>query len=228
MRLLFLALVGALAVPASAQQQGTATPDLFLDNVTADNAVFVAVDYLTGFEPAIRSMDLSAYHNNLTGLSRMVNVFDLPVIVLGDEGKGRGRFMRQMDEHFADAPRVARDTPSAWREPAFVRAVEATGRRKLVFAGISIDNCTLLTALDAMRDGYEVYVVADVSGAESALIEDVALMRLVRAGAVPVTWVSLGSELLVSKGGWGTPEGAALAQVYSQHSNYLRTLQDAD
>jgi hypothetical protein len=120
----------------------------------------------------------------------------------------------------ANAPKIGRTAPSAWREPKFVQAIQATGRRKIIFAGISIDNCVLLTALDAMRDGYEVHVVADVSGAESSFIERVALDRLIQAGAVPHTWVSLGSELLSD---WRSPEGAALGQVYARHSNYFRS-----
>ena len=89
-------------------------------------------------------------------------------------------------------------------------------------AGISTDNCTLLTSLDAMKAGYEVYVVVDISGAESDLIERMAIERLVQAGAVPVTWVSLGSELLISAGGWKTKEGAALAKIYEDHTLYFQ------
>ena len=230
-RRLFSSVAAAIvlaAVPiAASAQDGSGEPESeaanpYLENVTADNAVFVAVDYLTGFQPAIRTMDRDLYQNNLTGLARMIAAFDMPVIVLGDEGPPRGSFMPQMEEYFGEAAFVGRSTPSAWREADFREAVEATGRRKLVLAGISTDNCTLLTALDAMRDGYEVYVVADVSGAESQLIEDVALTRLVQAGAVPITWVSLGSELLIAEGGWESEVGGELSQIYRDHTLWFQ------
>lgn len=195
----------------------------YLEYLTADNAVFVAVDYLTGFQSGLRTMDKTLYQNNLTALARTVRTFDLPTIVLGDERDPLGVFMPQIEKYFTDAPRITRTTPSAWREPAFVETIEATGRQKLIFAGISIDNCTLLTAIGAMQAGYQVYVVADVSGAESKLIEDVALHRLIQAGAVPVTWVSLGSELLISAGGWLSEEGEALGQIYTDHTLYFQT-----
>ena len=73
-----------------------------------------------------------------------------------------------------------------------------------------------------MRDNYQVYVVADVSGAESQLIEEMALQRLIQAGAVPTTWVSLGSELLVSTGGWTSAPGKKLAKIYTDYTLYFQ------
>ncbi len=211
----------AAVMPAAAQSESQRT-NPYLENLTADNTVFIAVDFLTGFQPAIRTMDRDLYQNNLTGLAKTVRIFNLPTIVLGDEGPPRGTFMPQIAQYFGSGTRVARGTPSAWREKAFVDAIARTGRRKLVFAGISIDNCTMLTAIDAMRAGYRVYVVSDVSGAESELIQSTAMQRLVQAGATPLTWVSFGSELLVSKGGWATPEGKALSDVYTRHTLYFQ------
>ena len=222
---LAIAALAALACTSPSSVQAQARPSAasaYLENLTPDNSVFVAVDYLTGFQPAIRTMDRNLYQNNLSGLAETVQIFNLPTIVLGDEGPPRGKFMPQMGQFFSHATYVARHSPSAWREPAFVSAVAATGRHKLVFAGISIDNCTMLTALDAMRAGYQVYFVTDVSGAESDLIERSALTRLVQAGAIPVTWVSFGSELLVAKGGWPAAEGKRLGEIYAKHTLYFQ------
>ena len=214
--------VSAAAPVSAATAHSSRASDPYLENLTADNAVFVAVDFLTGFQPAIRTMDRDLYQNNLTGLAKTVRIFNLPTIILGDEGPPRGKFMPQMTEYLGNGTRVARHTPSAWREKAFVDAIAKTGRRKLVFAGISIDNFTMLTAIDAMRAGYQTYVITDVSGAESDLIERTAIERLVQAGATPVSWVSFGSELLVSKGGWPTPEGKQLSEVYTKHTLYFQ------
>jgi hypothetical protein len=204
----------------STQPQGLANPlERYWRRVTPDNATLVLVDYLTGFESALKTMGRPEYRNNLTALCEVATIFKLPVIVIGDNGDGRrGEFMPQVEAYFPDAPRIPRTMPSAWREPRFVETVRSFGRPKLILAGISIDNCVLLTALDAMRDGLDVHVVADVSGAESALIERVGLDRLIQAGAVPTTWVSLGSELLTD---WRTPEGERLGKVYSERTNYF-------
>ena len=183
-----------------------------------DNATLVLVDYLTGFRPGIKTVDWDDYKERVIALMKTGKAFDLPTIVLGDEGGYRGEFFAALDEYYPDAPRIGRNTPSAWQVPAFREQVRAYGNRKLILAGISIDNCVLLTTLEALRDGYEVYVVTDVSGTTTELVEDTSLLRLRAAGAILTTWVSLGSELLVGAGGWATPQGKALGQIYQDHS----------
>ena len=198
----------ASSAPTAAQPSEALSPD---------NATMVMVDYLTGFRPGLQTVDWDTYQDRVVALSKTVSLFGLPTIVLGDEGGFRGEFFASIDEYFPDAPRIARATPSAWREPAFREQVEAYGNRKLILAGISIDNCTLLTSLDALRAGYEVYVVTDVSGTTDQLVEDTAMMRLQAAGATLITWVTLGSELLLEPT-WESPEGQALGKIYDDHS----------
>ena len=77
----------------------------------------------------------------------------LPHCVLGDEGSFRGEFFPIIKEEFADSPHIARKAPSAWTEPAFRDWVTGTGRRKVVLGGISLDNCTSMTALDLLAEG---------------------------------------------------------------------------
>jgi hypothetical protein len=173
------------------------------------------VDYLTGFWPGLRSIDSVVYENNVTALAKIGAIFALPTIVLGDEGGFRGRFYPQIAAHLPHAQRIARQSPSAWKEPAFREALERAGRRKLIIAGISIDNCVLQTSLDLLRAGYEVYVVVDASGTDSRLVEDAALMRLAQAGVVMTSWVSLASELMDD---WRHPTGPAVGLLYQQHS----------
>ena len=84
-------------------------------------------------------------------------------------------------------------------------------------AGISINNCLMLTALDAMAAGYEVYVVVDASGTNSQLVELAAMMRLTQAGAVMTSWVTLASELMND---WQTPEGAKVGALYQKYSDW--------
>jgi nicotinamidase-related amidase len=218
--LLPFALVSALAAgaPAAAQSAPVNAPvTRAAERITPDNAVLVMVDYLTGFRPAVRTVDPNQMENNAEALAQTAAAFHIPVIVIGDEGPNRGKFMPFIARDLAGAPRVTRRQPSAWAEPAFREAIRRTGRTKIILAGISIDNCVLFTAIDAIRDGYDVRVVVDASPAESDMIDQVARARLVTAGATLHTWLSLGSELVTR---WDTPEGQRFHQIYAAHSIY--------
>ena len=189
----------------------------YLEKLTRDNAALILIDYLTGFDPGLKTIEPQTYRHNVTALIQIGQIFKLPTIVLGDEGGFRGDFYPELAKYLPDAPRVGRHTPSAWDEPAFVKAVEATGRRKLIVAGISLDNCLMMLSIDAMRAGYEIYAVVDASGTDHPLVEQAAMMRLSQAGAVMTSWVSLASELLKD---WETPEGPLVGKLYQDHSSW--------
>lgn len=209
--------VPASAHPASATALDVVAHSAFSagqERLTAENSVLILIDYLDGLAPAVKTLDQATLRNNTAALTKIGRIFGLPTVVLGDTGSFRGQFMPELRETLGDTQPVARTTPSAWDTPAFVDAVRATGRKKLVMAGISTDNCLALTALGALRDGYEVYVVTDASGTGTALAETSALMRLTQAGAVPVGWVALASELM---GDWEGPKGTAVGALYRDH-----------
>jgi len=84
----------------------------------------------------------------------------------------------------------------------------------VLIGGISIDNCTTHTSLDLLDDGYDVYVVADVSSTNSRLVEDAALMRLMQAGAVPIGWLAALTELGQS---WEGPHGEGMRAIVAEH-----------
>lgn len=183
--------------------------------LTPANATLVMVDYTTGFLPGLLSMKLDKYMRNVTALARIGQIFKLPTIILGDAGGWRGDFFPQISQYPSTSHRIARHTPSAWHVPEFVEALQQINRPKVIIAGISIDNCVLQNTLDLLRAGYEVYVVVDVSGTDSQLVEMAAMMRLTQAGAVMTSWVSLASELLDD---WNTPEGPQVGALYQELS----------
>ena len=81
--------------------------------------------------------------------------------------------------------------------PEFRDWLKASGRNDVIIGGISIDNCVLHTALDLLREGYNVWVVVDVSGSNSPIAEQAAIMRLRDAGAVITGWLAIATELAV-------------------------------
>ena len=92
--------------------------------------------------------------------------------------------------------------------------LKSTGRKSVIIGGISIDNCTLATSLDLLRDGYKVYFVVDVSGTNSKLAEDMAVARFRNAGAVPVIWLNVATEIAED---FNTPAGKQVTGLIQQH-----------
>ena len=82
-----------------------------------------------------------------------------------------------------------------WEDTEFLEAVRATGRRKLIFCALWTEVCMAFTALDAMRQGYEVYPVVDAIGGTSVEAHRAGLERVLQAGGQPIGWVSLACEL---------------------------------
>ncbi|MFL4471824.1 isochorismatase family protein [Tateyamaria armeniaca] len=121
---------------------------------------------------------------------------------------------------FDEADNIARHIPSAKRSGDFANWATARrdeGRSKIVLGGISLDNCTMQTTLDLLAEEFEVYVVVDVYGAESSLVEHSALLRLVQAGATPINWTQFACEVMDD---WETEEGPAIGGLLSEHSRY--------
>ncbi len=211
------------AVPV--EQQSTA-----LKKIDPSKAVLVMVDFTDGLYPVVDTIEVDAMLNNAVAAGKIAQTFDVPILVLGDEGDFYGTMHPPIKGLAGDGTVHKRTTPSAWASGTFQEALKATGRTQVIIGGISTDNCTMLTSLDLLRAGYEVYVMNDISGTDSVQSEQAALLRLQDAGASFVSWIMFGSELLTD---WRTPEGKALGQIYDTHINgpspsaYGNTINDA-
>lgn len=185
-----------------------------LSRARIDDTVLVYVDYVTGLDNLITTIPGKQYRNNVAAFARFSALFGVPTIVLGEENDYYGTFLPEIKPLIeAGAARFSRTTPTGYI-PEVAAWLRRTGRKQVVIGGISIDNCTLHTALDLLRDGYEVFVVADVSGTNSKLAEDMAIDRLSRAGAVVVSWLNILTEL---GGDFAGPYGHGMMSIIQQH-----------
>lgn len=142
------------------------------------------------------SGDRTAIINATVGLARAARTFDVPVVLSTVAAESfSGPLLPQLADVFPERKPVDRTSMNAWEDRDFVEAVKATGRRKLVIAGLWTEVCVVLPALSALAQGYEVYVVTDASGGVSPQAHEHAVQRMVQAGAVPVTWVQVLLEL---------------------------------
>jgi len=106
-----------------------------------------------------------------------------------------GRIFKGIQDIFPDNRTINRTYINAWEDQRVVEAVKTTGRRKVVFAALWTEMCLAMPAIQAMGDGYDVYVVTDASGGVSVEAHDMAIRRLVAAGAQPITWLAMAGEL---------------------------------
>ncbi len=178
------------------------------------NTILVLVDFSTKLLDTVKSQPRESLVSNAVALSKAAAAFGLPVLVLGEESERYGVFDPDIHGPVPDAQKIARVTPSAWREPAFVKAVKDIGRDHLVLAGISTDFCVGLLAADALASGQKVTIVADASGSQTEEMHRVGLERARAQGADIVTWVAFTGSLL---GTWHRPEGEAVGGIFAEH-----------
>ncbi|MEU3528951.1 hydrolase [Streptomyces sp. NPDC038707] len=174
--------------------QVTAAPSP--DLLTPDNCAVLFIDHQPQMFFGTGSGDRTAIINAAVGLAKAAKVFDVPVVLSTVAAESfSGPILPQLADVFPGQEIVDRTSMNAWEDPAFVEAVKATGREKLVLAGLWTEVCVVLPALSALAQGYEVYVVTDASGGVSPQAHEHAVQRMVQGGAVPVTWVQVLLEL---------------------------------
>jgi nicotinamidase-related amidase len=171
----------------------------YLDPLTPDNAAVLFIDSQTTLMLGVQSLDLTVLKVNTEGLAQLAKVFGLPVVLTttggGAEGPS-GALLKGITDTFPDVAPINRTgNLNAMDDPRFAEAVKATGRRKVVLAGITTDFCLVYPALSLMAAGYHVYVAIDASGSWTKEINDWALQRLVQAGATPINVQSFAGEL---------------------------------
>ncbi|MCX4760244.1 hydrolase [Streptomyces sp. NBC_01275] len=194
--------------------QVTASPSP--DLLTPENCAVLFVDHQPQMFFGTGSGDRTAIINATVGLAKAAKAFDVPVVLSTVAAESfSGPILPQLADVFPGRKTVDRTTMNAWEDVAFVEAVKATGRKKLVIAGLWTEVCVVLPALSALAQGYEVYVVTDASGGVSPQAHEHAIQRLVQGGAIPVTWVQV---LLELQRDWArTDTYAATTDVVKEH-----------
>jgi nicotinamidase-related amidase len=165
--------------------------------ITPQNAALVLIDYQPSQFATVRSMDAELLRKNIVSTVRTAKAFGLP-IVHSTVNVASGQQQPTVPELAAlleDEPPIDRTTVNSWEDTDFVAAVRATRRRKLVFCALWTEVCMAFAALDALREGYEVYPVVDAIGGTSVEAHRAGVERVVQAGGVPIGWVALACEL---------------------------------
>jgi nicotinamidase-related amidase len=164
--------------------------------ITPQNAAFLLIDYQPAQLAAVRSMDHALLMKNAVSTVRAIKTFGVPVVhSTVNVANGQGPTLPELADLLTDDKPLDRTTVNSWEDIEFLQAVRATGRRKLIICALWTEICMAFTALDALRDGYDVYPVVDAIAGTSPEAHRAGLDRVMQAGGRPVSWVSLACEL---------------------------------
>jgi nicotinamidase-related amidase len=165
--------------------------------ITPKNAALVLIDYQPSQFSTIRSMDTGLLLKNSVSTVKLAKTFGVPIVhsTVNVASGQVGPTVPELAGLLADYPPIDRTTINSWEDVDFVTAVRATGRRKLIFCALWTEACMAFAALDALREGYEVFPVVDAIGGTSLEAHRAGLERVVQAGGQPISWVSLACEL---------------------------------
>lgn len=161
-----------------------------LDLLTPGNSQIIFIDHQPQMAFGVQSIDRQTLKNNVAALAKAAKVFDIPAVITTVETLGfSGHTYPELLGVFPDHPILERTSMNSWDDQKVRDALAKNGRKKVVVAGLWTEVCNNSFALEAMRDGgYEIYMVEDASGGTTQSAHDYAMLRMIQAGVVPVTW----------------------------------------
>jgi nicotinamidase-related amidase len=200
------------------------------DPLSPENSVLLLVDLQPQYVFSVQSIDANTLLNNATGLAKTAKVFDVPTVFATINAKSfAGPLLEPVQAARPEITPLDRTSINAWDDERVREIVRRSGRTKILIAGLWTDSCVTLPALSALKEGYEVYVVTDVAGDVNRESHEMAIKRMIQAGAVPVTWLAV---LLEWQKDWANTRTAGeVARIAQEHGGawgqgifYARTM----
>jgi nicotinamidase-related amidase len=190
--------------------------------LTPQNAVIAFIDYQREQYAGVGSVNHDELLTHVTMLGRIAASFELPVVLSTVYVKhGMSGTNAELRDALPGVLEIDRTTMNSWEDAEFRAAVERTGRKKLILAGLWTEVCVAFPALDAMRAGYQVYVVVDAIGGVSRTAHESAMQRMVQAGVIPISVLGLACEL---QRDWGRRDADRLRTIMREYFGKLRAL----
>ncbi|AKH86392.1 amidohydrolase [Streptomyces sp. CNQ-509] len=183
--------------------------------LTPEESVLVLIDHQPFQFANLNSHEPTMVVNNVVGLAKAAKVFGVPTILTTVLEERGGLLLQGVQDVFPEQKPVNRTFINTWQDERVVEAVRATGRKKLIIAGLWTEICVAMPAIQAAGEGFEVFVVTDASGGVSKEAHDMAVRRMVQAGVVPITWLAVMGEWQRDWAREKTVAGAA--EVQAQH-----------
>jgi len=184
---------------------------------TSTDSALLLIDHQIGTMKLIKNIPFDVVKRNTLALAKTAKILRVPVVLTSSQEQNvQGPLLPELEKILPEAfaARVRRaGIVNAWNDPNFKKAVEATGRRNLIMAGVTTDVCLVYPAISACREGYQVQAVMDASGSPYELSEDMSRRRMEREGVVLTATNTLMAELAQD---WSRPEGSQLLGILFQ------------
>ncbi|MGV9852148.1 isochorismatase family protein [Streptomyces sp. NPDC003442] len=181
----------------------------FWDPVTGENAAVVLLDHQVVLLSGVRDIPLGELKHNVVALARAATVLDIPLVVTTTAADSMwGPTAPELVQALPAGQQIIdRSTVNAWHDDRVREVIEATGRKKLIFAGVSLEVCAALPAIAATAAGYDAYVAVDASGTFSQAKREAGLLRMQQAGVIVSDYATLMVEALADN---AAPQAGAL------------------
>lgn len=195
--------------------------------LTPENCLVALIDYQPEQYSTITSASRERIDLNVVSLCNLSREYEVPVVLstVGvDLGVNQGT-AQVIRDALPGVEEIDRTGVNAWEDPDFRDAIQSSGRRKIVIAGLWTEVCLTFPTLDMLAAGYEVYPVADAVGGISTIAHDRAFDRMIAAGAQPLTTIAFGAELMRN---WARSDADKLRGVMNQHFPRKKELDAAE
>lgn len=165
--------------------------------LTSQNAALVLVDHQVGLMTGVRDYSTGELKHNVVALAKAAKVLKLPIVVTTTMADSMwGPTFPELVEALPGIEIINRTSVNAYDDPKVAKAIEATGRQKLIFAGISLEVCAAFPAITAIAKGHDAYVAVDASGTFSETKRQAGLLRMQQAGVILSDYATLMVEIL--------------------------------
>ena len=156
-----------------------------------EDSVLLLVDHQAFQFANLHSHEPQLVVNNVVGLAKTAKLFGVPTILTTVMEERGGHIIKAIQSVFPEQKPINRTFINAWQDSRVVDAVKKTGRKKLVIAALWTEVCLAMPAIQAEREGYDVYAVSDASGGVSVEAHAMGMERMIQAGITPITWLAV-------------------------------------
>ncbi|RDC56430.1 hydrolase [Pedobacter chinensis] len=159
-----------------------------------EDSIVVLIDHQPFQVANLHSHEPTLIINNTVGLAKATKVFNVPTILTTVTEERGGLIIKGIQDVFPEQKPINRTFINTWEDPAVTDIVKESGRKQLILAGLWTEVCVAMPAIQALGEGYDVFVVTDACGSVSPEAHDMAVRRMVQVGIVPINWLAVVSE----------------------------------
>src|ERR1700690_3672180 len=191
------------------------TPKTGLDALLRpEDSILVLIDHQPYQIANLNSHEPTMIINNVIALAKTAKVFNVPTVLTTVIEERGGYIVKGLQDVFPDQKPINRTFINTWQDPKVTDVVKKSGRKQLIMAGLFTEICVAMPAIHALAQGYDVFIVTDASGGVSLEAHDMAVRRMVQAGAFPITWLAVLGEW---QRDWARETAAGVAGVVLEH-----------